>query len=57
MKTYFVNNTNNDANVRDALGRLIEYAYFLEEETGRSHDSFVKQILEEDDISITEEDV
>lgn len=47
MKTYFV--TTNDAlRLRSALGRLIEYTSFLEEESGRSYDSFLKQILEEE---------
>ena len=59
MKTYFINKNNADEDVRDALGRLIEYAKFLEKETGRANNSlsFVNQILEEDNILYTEEDV
>ena len=49
MKTYFVR-TKNVASLQDALGRMIEYVKFLEDETGRSSESFCDQILEEDSI-------
>lgn len=51
LKTYFVR-TNNIPSRQDALGRMIEYAKFLEDETGRSNDSFVDQIIREDEIDI-----
>ena len=35
---------------------MIEYAKFLEDETGRSNDSFVDQIIEEDNIEVIEEE-
>lgn len=57
MKTYFVNKNNAEEDVRDALGRLIEYAKLLEKETGRDNYSFVDQILTEDDILYTIEDI
>ena len=49
MKTYFVR-TNDVAILQDALGRMIEYVKFLEDETGRSSESFCDQILKEDGI-------
>lgn len=49
MKTYFVK-SKNVPDLQDALGRLIEYAKFLEEESGRANPSFVDQIIEEDNI-------
>lgn len=51
MKTYFVR-TNNIHLLKDALGRMIEYAKFLEQETGRDRDSFADQIIEEDGIDL-----
>lgn len=51
LKTYFVKSTD-VSNLQDALGRMIEYAKFLEDETGRSNDSFVDQIIEEDEILV-----
>ncbi len=56
LKAYFVR-TNNIPSLQDALGRMIEYAKFLEEETGRSNDSFVDQIIREDDIDLDIQDV
>ncbi len=55
MKTYFVR-SNNLENLQDALGRMIEYAKFLEEETGRRSCSFVDEILSEDEIVCDVED-
>lgn len=55
MKTYFVR-SKNISELQDALGRMIEYAKFLEDETGRSNDSFVDQIIEEDNIEVIEEE-
>lgn len=49
MKTYFVK-SNNLPDLKDALGRMIEYAKFLEEVSGRANPSFVDQIVEEDNI-------
>lgn len=57
MKTYFVDMSNEKESITDALGRLMEYAYFLEEETGRRNNSFVDQILHEDSIKYKEEDI
>ena len=51
LKTYFVKSTD-VSNLQDALGGMIEYAKFLEDETGRSNDSFVDQIIEEDEILV-----
>lgn len=51
LKTYFVKSTD-VSNLQDALGRMIQYAKFLEDETGRSNDSFCDQIIEEDEILV-----
>lgn len=51
MKTYYVR-TKDIPSLQDALGRLIEYAKFLEEDTGRSNPSFVDQIINEDNIEL-----
>lgn len=56
MKTYFVT-TWNISRLQTALGRMIEYAKFLEEESGRSNPSFVEQILKEDNIEVKTENV
>lgn len=56
MKSYFVK-TNNIPNLQDALGRMIEYAKFLEEETGRANPSFADQIIEEDEIDLEIQEV
>lgn len=56
MKTYFVK-SENIANLQAALGRMIEYAKMLEDETGRSYDSFVDQILNDEWIDVDTEDV
>lgn len=52
MKTYFVEceNYKDMENVLNALGLVIEYAKFLEEETGRANDSYVDAILCDNDI-------
>lgn len=55
MKTYFVR-TNDIPSLQDALGRMIEYVKFLEEETGRDRDSFSDQIIEEDGIDLEIQD-
>ena len=55
MKTYFIK-SDDTVNLKTALGRLVEYAYFLEEETGRSYDSFVTQILNEENIDFETQD-
>ena len=55
MKTYFVK-SKNVSDLQDALGRMIEYAKFLEEESGRSSDSFVDQIIREDNIKLEVQD-
>lgn len=55
MKTYFVKSSN-VPDLKDALGRLIEYAKFLESESGRANDSFVDQIVREDNIDLEVED-
>ncbi len=56
MKTYFVT-TNEPLLLQTALGRLIEYTSFLEEESGRSYGSFLKQILEEELIEYEEKEL
>ena len=55
MKTYFVR-TNDVPSLKDALGRMIEYVKFLEEETGRDRDSFSDQIIQEDGIDLEIQD-
>lgn len=37
--------------LKAALGRMFEYARFLEKETGRLNDSFAKAIMDDEDIS------
>ena len=51
MDTYFVKNTD-VGQLQSALGRLIEYAKFLEKDTGRDQSpyAFVDTILKECDI-------
>lgn len=49
MKSYYVK-TNNIPSLKSALSRLIEYAKFLEEESGRADENFVDTILEDDNI-------
>lgn len=51
MKTYYVR-TKDIPSLQDALGRLIEYVKFLEEDTERSNPSFVDQIINEDNIEL-----
>ena len=53
MKTYFVEWTNPDediAAIANALGLMIEYAKYLEEESGRATDSHVHTILAENGV-------
>lgn len=50
MKTCIVKSKNVD-DLKAALGRMFEYARFLEKETGRLNDSFVKAIMDDEDIS------
>lgn len=52
MKTYFVEceNYKDMGNILNALGLMIEYAKFLEEETGRVNDSYVDSILCDNNI-------
>lgn len=54
MKNYFVQ-TGNVSDLQCALGRLIEYAKFLEDESGRSGENFVEEILQECEIEVIEE--
>lgn len=56
MKSYFVK-TKNIPNLQDALGRMIEYAKFLEEETGHTNSSFADQIIKEDEIDLEIQEV
>lgn len=51
LKSYFVK-SENISSLQNALDRMIEYAKFLEEETGRSNPSFVDEILEENNIEV-----
>lgn len=51
MKTYFVK-TRNISSLQTALGRMIEYAKFLEEDSGRASDAFADHILKEENISV-----
>ena len=52
METYFVQceNYENVENILNAFGLMIEYAKFLEEETGRANNSYVDTILCDNDI-------
>lgn len=52
MKTYFVEckNYKDMGNILNALGLMIAYAKFLEEETGRTYDSYVDAILCDNDV-------
>lgn len=56
MKTYFVK-SNNLPDLKDALGRMIEYAKFLEEESGRANPSFVDAVIKEDNIELEVQEV
>ena len=51
MKTYFVK-TKDISSLQTALGRMIEYAKFLEEDSGRASDAFADYILKEENISV-----
>lgn len=55
LTTYFVSETTPSENLRTALGRMIEYAKFLEKESGREQENFVDTILDEEDIEVTTE--
>jgi hypothetical protein len=55
MKSYFVE-TKEVGSLQNALGRMIEYAKFLENESGRSKDNFVDEILNDADIKVTIEE-
>lgn len=52
MKTYFVEceNYKDMGNILNALGLMIEYAKFLEDETGRANNSHVDVILDDNNI-------
>ena len=51
MKTYFVKSDDLDS-LKLTLGQLIEYAKFLEDESGRSYDSFVDHLIHENGIDV-----
>jgi hypothetical protein len=51
MKSYFVETTDT-GNLQTALGRMIEYAKFLEKESGRSNENYVDEILNDESIKI-----
>ncbi len=51
MDYYFVESENID-NLKSALGMMIEYCKFLEKETGRSNDSYVDFILDNENIKV-----
>lgn len=51
MKFYFVKSDDLDS-LKLALGQLIEYAKFLEDESGRSYDSFVDHLIHENGIDV-----
>lgn len=51
METYFVKTDDVDS-LKLALGELIEYAKFLEGESGRSNDSYVEYLIRENNISV-----
>lgn len=55
LKFYYVKSKDVE-NLQSALGRLIEYAKFLEEESGRSNPSFTDQIIEESEIEVDIQD-
>ena len=52
MKTYFVEcrNYKDMSDILNAFGLIIEYAKFLEEETGRANESYVDTILDENNV-------
>jgi len=54
IKTYFIE-SNNVENLQTALGVLLQYAKFLEDETGRSSDSYADFILKENNVSYSTE--
>lgn len=51
MKAYFVK-SDDISTLRLVLGQLIEYAKFLEEESGRSSDSFVDYLIRENEVDV-----
>ena len=53
LKSYSVTSGNVEQ-LRSALERLIEYSKFLEDETGRSNQSFIDEILKEESILVEE---
>lgn len=54
MKTYYVK-TNDVPSLKDALGRMAEFAMYMAEESGiRSRMDHIKFILEDDDIEVEE---
>lgn len=53
LKSYSVTSENVEQ-LRSALERLIEYSKFLEDETGRSTQSFIDEILKEESILVEE---
>lgn len=55
MTTYSVT-TKNSTQLRIALSRLIEYADFLERDTGRNQSSYLKEILDEEGIMYSTEE-
>lgn len=50
MEMCIVKSKNVD-DLKVALGRMFEYARFLEKETGRLNDSFAKVIMDDEDIT------
>lgn len=54
MKTYYVM-TNDVPYLKDALGRMIEFAMYMAEESGvQSRIDHIKFILDDDDIEVEE---
>lgn len=56
MKTYYVK-TNDIPSLKDALGRMIEFAIFMAEESGsQDRIDFINNILNDDGIEVEVEE-
>lgn len=56
MKTYYVK-TNDIPSLKDALGRMIEFAMFMAEESGsQDRIDYINKIMDDDDIEVEVEE-
>ena len=53
MKNYNIGGTSQPENLRSALLSLIEYAKFMEEESGRYNETFVEDTMKDCGITLT----